>query len=231
MKKRMTREFRVPVEQLSVNKREGFGEIVSTLSDKAAKKEAERCLQCHKLCSTCTTVCPNKAIFTYKAQEESLSLPIIKFAANKTTIAGEENFNLAQSYQTAIFTPFCNECGTCHTFCPTSGSPYKDKPRFYLDQKEFDAEKNNAFMLCSSQTGSSIQAKFDGVLHKLSLAGSIIYCSNNIADIKINKDFSVLEYSAKEESDSKLSLKNFAIMYVLLKNIKKSMAGMPVAKI
>ncbi|HBM16610.1 MAG TPA: putative selenate reductase subunit YgfK [Lentisphaeria bacterium] len=231
MKKRMFREFRVPVQHLSTAKRETFDEIVATLSDRTAKKEAERCLQCHKFCSTCTTVCPNKAIFTYKTQEESIKLPVIKISLDKTTLTSEEIFKLAQSYQTAIFTPFCNECGTCHTFCPTSGSPYKDKPRFYLDKKEFDAENNNAFMLCKSRNGTSIQAKFDGILHSLSVAGTNIFCSNETADIKMSKNFSILECNAKSKDSSTLSMKNFAIMYVLLKNVKKSMPGMPFAQI
>ena len=29
---------------------------------------------------------------------------------------------------------FCNECGNCTTFCPTSGAPYRDKPRFWIDR-------------------------------------------------------------------------------------------------
>ncbi|MEI6055400.1 MAG: putative selenate reductase subunit YgfK [Lentisphaerota bacterium] len=230
MKKRMTREFRVEIPELSVNKRHGFEEIISTLSDKAAVNEAKRCLQCHKLCSTCTTVCPNRAIFTYQTKEESLNLPIIKISSNKTSVAGEEKFDLSQSYQTAIFTPFCNECATCSTFCPTSGSPYKDKPRFYLDMKEFDAEENNAFMISTLKNGSSIQAKFDNILHKLSILGSSIICSNDLADVKLNKDFAVLECNSKTKTSTNLSLKNFAIMYALLKNVKKSMPGMPCVK-
>ena len=227
MKKRMTREFRVEVPELSVNKRNGFDEIISTLSDKAAIDESKRCLQCHKLCSTCTTVCPNRAMFTYQTKAESLKLPIIKITADKSYAAGEETFSLSQSYQTAIFTPFCNECATCSTFCPTSGSPYKDKPRFYLDLKEIDAEDNNAFMISSGRNGSSIQAKFDKSLYKLSILGSSIICSNNIADIKLNKNFAILECSSKTKKAATLSLKNFAIMYELLKNVRKSMPGLP----
>ena len=33
-----------------------------------------------------------------------------------------------------MLTDFCNECGNCVTFCPTSGEPYRDKPRLYLDR-------------------------------------------------------------------------------------------------
>ena len=47
----------------------------------------------------------------------------------------------------------CVSCGACVTACPTSGKPYKDRPRMYLDQAEFDAESSNAFTNSSLEMG------------------------------------------------------------------------------
>ena len=32
---------------------------------------------------------------------------------------------------------YCNECGNCATFCPTSGAPYKDKAKFHVSAQSF----------------------------------------------------------------------------------------------
>ncbi|MCP4223384.1 MAG: hypothetical protein GY773_08595 [Actinomycetia bacterium] len=78
-----------------------------------------------------------------------------------STVAG-------QNLQIAVLADFCNECGNCETACPTSGSPYKDKPRLYLDRGDFEAQNDNAFMVLGS---SAIEARKDGSTHRLELNG------------------------------------------------------------
>ena len=223
MKKRAKREFRVEIPELGINQRNSFTEIISTLSDTAVKTEVNRCLQCHKLCGTCVTVCPNKAIFTYRIKPEKLVLPVLKFSEGKLRNAGIEEFELKQSYQVAVFTPFCNECATCATFCPTAGKPYQDKPRFYAKKKEFASEKNNAFMF--GENMGTIEAKFDGGDHKLSINKNSIEYSNNYFSLEMNNKFKIkkLVQNQNKYNDKTHSLKNFAIIYFLMKGIKKSM--------
>lgn len=219
MKKRAKRQFRIKIPELSINQRGSFNEIISTLSDKAAKTEAKRCLQCHKLCSTCMTVCPNKAIFTYKIKPEKLVLPVLKLSKGALRKIGTEEFELKQRYQVAVFTPFCNECATCATFCPTAGKPYQDKPRFYVDKKEFDKEENNALMLSKDENMSIIIAKFDGEEYKLAVGEKSITCSNNCFSLELDKKFNITksELYKHESKNERYSLKNFAIMYLLKK--------------
>ena len=227
MRKRAKREFRVEVPELDIKQRDSFNEIISTLSDKAAKTEANRCLQCHKLCSTCMTVCPNKAIFTYEIKPEKLVLPVLKLSKDSLKKIETEEFELKQSYQTAVFTAFCNECATCATFCPTAGKPYQDKPRFYTDKKEFNCEKDNAFMF--SKNMDTIKAKFDGEEHKISINRNSIEYSNKCFSLKMDKKLNIKKSIADKRicKDGEYSLKNFAVMYSLMKGIKKSMSGFP----
>ncbi len=65
-------------------------------------------------------------------------------------------------------TDFCNECGNCVTACPTSGEPYRDKPRLYLDRADFEAQADNAFMLLDD---GAIEGRFGGETHRLSMNG------------------------------------------------------------
>ena len=78
---------------------------------------------------------------------------------------GSTPFVVDQRLQIAVLTDFCNECGNCVTACPTSGRPYLDKPRLYLDRADFEAQASNAFMLLG---GGVIEARFDGATHRLS---------------------------------------------------------------
>ena len=47
----------------------------------------------------------------------------------------QENFTVSQTRQIVHIDDLCNECGNCATFCPTSGRPYRDKPRLHVDRE------------------------------------------------------------------------------------------------
>ncbi len=114
LRRRSRREWRTPSPELSVDRRESFDEVVLTFDADQVRAEAERCLECDTFCGLCVSVCPNLALQNYE----------IDPAAS----------GLRQRYQVAVIADLCNECGNCTTFCPTSGSPYRDKPRLYADR-------------------------------------------------------------------------------------------------
>ena len=138
MRRKSRRAWRVPEPSLPLEYRSGFDEVVLTYDDEQAREEASRCLDCDRFCGICVGVCPNLALQTY------------------------ESVDAEQRYQVAVIADLCNECGNCTTFCPTSGKPYKDKPRLYLDRKEFEAERDNAFMIFHDDDGWSMDARFGG---------------------------------------------------------------------
>ena len=109
--------------------------------------EANRCLDCHEICSLCVGVCPNMALMTYEMDPFAAALPDLAVEGGDVVAGDKHAYRAAQTLQIAVLTDFCNECGNCTTACPTSGDPYKDKPRVYLDRADFEAEKDNAFML------------------------------------------------------------------------------------
>jgi putative selenate reductase len=80
--------------------------------EEQAGVEAGRCLDCDVFCGVCVSVCPNLALQTYEVDPAAAGL--------------------RQRYQVAVIADLCNECGNCTTFCPTSGKPYRDKPRHTL---------------------------------------------------------------------------------------------------
>lgn len=145
LRRRSKRERRVRAPERPVGERRNFSEVMLTYSPEQARAEASRCLNCHTFCSICVGVCPNLALFTYQTDQR------------------------AQSYQVAVLADLCNECGNCTTFCPTSGAPYRDKPRLYANLEDFEAQQDNAFMIFREGDTWAIDARRNGNTEHLEL--------------------------------------------------------------
>ena len=155
----------VPV--LPVTERGGFAEVAQTFSPSAAQKEASRCLDCDDVCSLCVTVCPNRANLAYGMAPLKVVWPSFVIRDGQPLAQGNKAFSIEQSVQIINISDFCNECGNCTTFCPTSGAPYKDKPRFWIDREGFEEAKDDAFRLERSAEGLLIEARLHGATHWL----------------------------------------------------------------
>ncbi|MFH0883615.1 MAG: putative selenate reductase subunit YgfK [bacterium] len=116
-----------------------FSLVTGTLTEQQAREEADRCLYCTDYCSICVAVCPNRANFTYEVEPVEYKLPVAVRVNGGVALEGGSTFRVGQTHQTLNVADFCNECGDCVTFCPTSGAPWSDKPRFYLDEAEFES--------------------------------------------------------------------------------------------
>ena len=145
LRRRSHRQHRVRAPRTSPDQRHNFDEVMLTYDADQAHTEAARCLDCHTFCSICVGVCPNLALFTYRTDQRE------------------------QPYQVAVLADLCNECGNCTTFCPTSGAPYRDKPRLYLNREEFDGQQDNAYMIFRNGDHWSIDARHDGTTEHLEL--------------------------------------------------------------
>ncbi len=141
----------------------GFDEMIETLGAEAAAREAARCLDCDRLCSTCEGVCPNRAIVTYFLAPQ----PSAPSGDRRRDPGGPRSPE--QIPQVAVIADLCNECGNCATFCPTIGKPWRDKPRVFFDRGDFEAENDNAFMLLRIGGLPAMQARFQGKTHQLRL--------------------------------------------------------------
>lgn len=156
LRRRATRQPRVQVPRIPGS---GFEEVVRTLDPTAARTEAARCLDCDLMCSTCESVCPNRAIATYHLPIGPATEPVAQDQPS-------------QEPQIIIFADLCNECGNCVTFCPTAGAPWRDKPRLYFDRADFETADNNAFMLVRRNGNVAIRGRFGGVTTQLTVGES-----------------------------------------------------------
>jgi ferredoxin len=166
--------------------RDDAREVVLTFDAQQARTEAARCLDCDTYCSLCVGVCPNLALLTYETDLPDQGAPV------------------QQPFQVAVLSDLCNECGNCTTFCPTSGQPWRDKPRLYLDRPEFEAQRDNAFMVFRNEDRWAMDARWQGVTHHIELDGDLGYDGDN---------------PAREEPQ--------ATMAVLLRGLAKSMPHLP----
>jgi putative selenate reductase len=204
--RRARREYRVPISHTALDQRSGFDETVLGYTPEEASAEASRCLDCHDICSLCVGVCPNAALMTYEIDPIRYELPDGTFVAD-------------QGPQIAVLTDFCNECGNCVTVCPTSGQPYVDKPRIYLNREEFEAEDDNAFMMFDD---SSIEARIGGQTHRLSLNGSVEYTTPDGTAVLDRDTLAPLSNSLGDSS-----LRPAATMLTVMNGVSGSMPQIP----
>ena len=228
-RRRAWRQYRVDVAELPPEKRTKFDEVLLTLTEEAACREAGRCLDCHLMCSLCVSVCPNLAIQTYRTQAFEATLSKLRRRGGALDVVQGERFRVGQVFQVAVLTDFCNECGNCTTFCPTAGRPYKDKPRLYLQQAEFEAETDNAFMLFHDGGTWSIMGRFGGATHELVLEDELVYSTPHFharldrVTMEVRK---VVPVGAGAEGEE-FSLKPCAEMLVLARGVRSSLGHLP----
>jgi len=142
-KQNATRKFGAKMPELGPDERLNFDLFVGTLTKEDAMAEASRCLQCDLVCNICVTVCPNRANVALKA--EPVSYPVQQILADGS-VETVEQIELTQAYQIINIPDFCNECGNCQTFCPTSGAPYLDKSHVHLSDASLEAHGEGFFI-------------------------------------------------------------------------------------
>jgi len=224
--RRSRREYRVPIQHTPLDQRGGFAETVVGYTPEEAMAEAARCLDCHDICSLCVGVCPNAALMTYQMETMRADLALLEVLGDSVVVNGTESFSVGQELQIAVLSDFCNECGNCVTVCPTSGKPYVDKPRLYLDRGEFEAENDNAFMLFSD---SSIESRIRGETHRLVVNGALEYTSPALRATLDKDTFELIEASLLRDGDHNgLSLTPAVVMYTIMKGLHGSMPHLPV---
>lgn len=227
-RRRVTRKFAVKAPERAPKDRRDFDEVVNTLSQRIAKEEASRCLDCDLLCSYCVGVCPNLALFTYEHAPICKTLPLGRIKDSRWFALDGETIKITQRYQVAVFADLCNECGNCVTFCPSAGKPYKDKPRIYSRRDEWERESNNAFLLERLADGAAIHSRIAGRTHTLSLNGRIDYSSPEL-DAVWSVGWELLSITAKPNAPDceRVSLRPVVEMMALLNGLRGSVPFIP----
>jgi putative selenate reductase len=237
LRRRSHREWRVPVPHTAGDDRRNFNEVVLGYSGRQARQEASRCLDCDRYCSLCVGVCPNLALQTFQVSPYAARIPLVTVEDGRISLGRGPLFKVRQAYQVAVLTDLCNACGNCTTFCPAAGSPYLHKPRLYLDQAEFEAQRDNAFMLLRGDedgTGGqwAMEARWSGATHRIRLDGKLHYEGPSVRARIEPTSFDVehIKTAGAGRESSSISLDYCAAMYVLLNGLRQSLPYLPAAR-
>lgn len=151
----------------------GFVDLPPAFTKDEAVAEAARCLSCDELCNSCVTVCPNLANFAFFTEPRRFELlKAIRGADGSVTFHHDCIFRIDQPVQILHIRDLCNSCGNCTTFCPSSGSPFIDKPALCLSHSAFEQEEE-AFWLQPSDHGPVLYYKSGGVIRTLTLNNGV----------------------------------------------------------
>lgn len=163
-RKRASREHGAHVPETDAGCRECFGLVTRTLTVDEARVEAQRCLYCDDVCDQCVTVCPNRANLGYGVRVGDYPVFTASRGNGAAVLEPSGTFRVSQPVQVLNVGDFCNECGNCDTFCPTSGAPYRLKPKFYLTEKSFGHETDGYHLAAG---GTVLVARRGGLVERL----------------------------------------------------------------
>jgi putative selenate reductase len=219
--KRARKTFPVKVEELPLSERKSFKPVSRTFTTEEAVHEASRCLLCDEFCSICTTVCPNLAFHTYETAPRKYHPQIVSFANGKYEVNESRPFEITQKYQILHIADWCNECGNCTTFCPTSGKPYQDKPHLYLNKSVFLEEKDGYFF--ERTRDNFCRISFANGEHRSSLTefdDRILYETDGIK-ITLEKDsFRIREIETDKNDTFEIDLREAVEMHIIMQGAR-----------
>lgn len=197
-------------------------ENISTgLTENEAITEAGRCLNCDELCNICVTVCPNRANYSYRVPEQKLLLQkAIRNATNEIVFEDDGALDIRQQYQVLNIADLCNECGNCTSFCPTSGKPFSDKPRFFMNISKFN-DSEYGFYLKVFPDKTTLIRKSDEEIKTLTLEnGKYFYEDDQVQACFLDPGFEMIHVKFFEPGLKEYHFREAAEMYVLLQGMK-----------
>ncbi len=213
-----TRIYGKPMPEISLDERTNFELVHPSLNKKEAITEASRCLLCDDVCNICVGVCPNFANVAFESTAEKI--PIYKFEKREQNIVEiiDGYFSVTQEPQIFNIGDFCNECGNCNTFCPTSDAPYLTKPKFYLTEESFNSEDN-----CYYLGNNALLYKNNGQSQKVIIENDCYIYESDTIEVKFSlTDYTIISKKIKSEFLSFVRLEKASEMIYLLKNLNSN---------
>lgn len=217
---RARREPMAQPRMLAASGRDGFDLVEQTLSEEQAQREGTRCLQCSTVCDKCVEVCPNRANYTYAIAPLHAKLPVLACHDGRLATVREEEFVLKQTRQIVHVDDFCNECGTCATFCVHEGRPYVDKPRLFLNEADFVNEDDNAYYV----TRREIRHRLAGSEATLTQAENRLEYEDDHVRVTLSANLSIDNIRMKKAFAGELSLIHIAMMDVVLRGVQETLS-------
>lgn len=214
--KKATRNYGVTIPETDLSERSGFDLVTRTLDEEQAITEARRCLSCDLICDVCVSVCPNRANVAYKSECFTTGIYNASQKNGKISLSKTDTFKINQGNQVLNIGDFCNECGNCATFCPTKGAPYKDKPKFYLDENNFNTEKSGYLL-----KGSVLIKKINGKMMSLTEHEKSYLFENDKVTVSLDKKCGeIVNVQFKTANDIETDLAALPELYFLLNTLK-----------
>ena len=191
------------------------------LTEQEAISEAGRCLHCDEICNICVTVCPNRANYSYEISPQKILLQKAVLNDNKEIVfKDDEDLHIHQRYQVLNIADFCNECGNCTTFCPTSGRPFADKPRFFINAAKF-RDSDFGYMLKIFPDKINLIRKSNGEIQTLKLENDkYMYEDNHVQAYFMAPDFEMIHVKFTDHQIKEYRFMEAAEMYILLNAVK-----------
>jgi len=219
-KRRARRQAGVQLPEIGFDKRSGFDLVIQTLDDDTAKKEAERCLYCDEICSVCVSVCPNRANIEFTVDAVQFKVQQVQHVEGKITLSDLETVRIQQATQVMNIADYCNECGNCATFCPTSGAPYQDKAKLHLSRQSFD-HSDVGFHFTTADQFLWKAGKRNAALTRTEQG--LIFESDEIKARIDSERYAAEVLALKQESDHPPDTRTMLEMAVLYQNVRKQL--------
>ncbi len=216
-KRKARRQAGAHMPEIGFDERFGFDLVVRTLDEATAQAEASRCLQCDEICSVCVAVCPNRANVEFQMEPVSFKIQEASKGANGVEIVDVETERIDQKYQILNLGDYCNECGNCATFCPTSGAPYRDKAKFHVTAQSFASARLGYCFTAPNR----LEYKQDGRTARLDLAPDGYLYENDEVRAFLGDDYAARKAELKGGGDACVSLRHAVEMAILFQAARR----------
>jgi putative selenate reductase len=217
MRRRARRRQVAAIPETGFNERSGFDLVIRTLDEASAQEEAGRCLQCDELCWVCVTVCPNRANIAFTVEPKELKIQQVKRTGGAIEISDLETLRIEQRPQILNIGDYCNECGNCATFCPTSGAPYLDKAKFHVSGESFAS----AVVGYHFTAANRLMYKEGGRFASLDITPAGYAYENDEVKVVLGKEYNALKADLKGNGDTVVSLRHAVEMAILSQVVRQ----------
>jgi putative selenate reductase len=214
--RRARREFGARLPEIGFDERSGFDMVIETMDETAAQNEAARCLQCDELCNVCVTVCPNRANIGFTLEPRAFKVQQARSAGDGIEITDLETVRVTQRHQILNLGDYCNECGNCTTFCPTSGSPYLDKARFHVTAESFASSQRGYYFTSDNR----LECKQNDHHASLEITDDGFFYEDEAVRATLGKDFTAQNVAFKGTDTAPVNLRQAAEMAILCQAVR-----------
>ena len=219
-KKLSERVYGKSMNAIPIEKRNSFDLVNPLLDEQSIVEEASRCLYCDEICNICVSVCPNLANVSFATEPVKYEYPNFEFDKGEFRVKSKSIIEVAQKYQIINIGDFCNECGNCDTFCPTSGAPYKVKPKFTLSEASFNSEEKSYLL-----KGNELLYKENNSICSVSVSGEQINYSDENFNAYFDNKFNPIKIEKKNDSINFPNMRKIVEMYYYLIHLKDSIVA------